>query len=77
MGLWLENGSIGLLAQDRGGVRFDVDLAESDRALLLAAWLNEFVYLAEIEQFIPERVLSAELTDGRIRATVEIGRAHV
>lgn len=28
MGLWLENGSIGLLAQDRGGVRFDVDLAE-------------------------------------------------
>jgi SHS2 domain-containing protein len=66
----LETGDAG------ASVTFDVDLAESDRALLLAAWLNEFVYLAEIEQFIPERVLSAELTDGRIRATVAGRRSH-
>jgi SHS2 domain-containing protein len=49
----------------------EVELEASDRALLLVDWLNELVYLAEVERFVPERVAAIELVDGRLRATVE------
>jgi SHS2 domain-containing protein len=48
----------------------EVDLAASDDALLLVDWLSELVFLAEVEQFIPERVAALELANGRLRATV-------
>jgi SHS2 domain-containing protein len=61
-----------LAAADGAGepAQHDFELEASDRALLLVDWLNELVYLAEVERFIPERVVSLKLADGRLRATV-------
>ena len=47
-----------------------VELDADDRALLLVDWMNELVYLAEVEQFVPRTVTSLEIADGRLRATV-------
>ena len=58
------------------GERREVEASGSDRAALLAEWLNELVYLAD-EGFLTERVVALELSevsDGnghRIRAEVE------
>jgi SHS2 domain-containing protein len=62
-----------LVAVDSAGepASHEVELAERDRALLLVDWLSELVFLAEVAQFVPERVASFELADGRLRATVE------
>jgi SHS2 domain-containing protein len=49
----------------------DVAVKADDRAMLLVEWLSEFVYLSEVEQFVPERTSSLELAGGRLRATVE------
>jgi SHS2 domain-containing protein len=56
-----------------GGVaaRHELDLAATDRGLLLAAWLDELVFLAEVEDFVPDRVVSLALDDDRLRAAVE------
>ena len=43
----------------------------ADRAALLAAWLEELVFLAETEEFVPERVAEMELAPGTLRARVE------
>lgn len=48
-----------------------VELASDDPALLLVDWLNELVFLAEVERFVPERVASLEVGERRLRATVE------
>jgi SHS2 domain-containing protein len=48
-----------------------LDLEAPDRALLLVEWLNELVYLAEVERFVPEQVASLQLAGGRLHATVE------
>lgn len=55
---------------ERSPARHDVTLTGEDRALLLANALNELVYLAEVEQFVPERFERFELSEGRLRATV-------
>lgn len=47
-----------------------VELAAAEPALLLADWLDELVFLAEVHGFVPERLASIELLDGRLRATV-------
>jgi len=52
----------------------EIELAAGDRALLLHDWLDELVYLADVEAFVPERVASFELDGIRLRATVEGGR---
>lgn len=52
-------------------LRRAVDLSAGDRASLLVEWLSEFVFLAEVESFVPERVAAFELVDDRLRATVE------
>lgn len=54
----------------------EVALAGGDRALLLVDWLSELVFLAEVARFVPERVASFELADGRLRATIEGHRDH-
>jgi len=61
------------LVDSEGGVptRHDLDVAALDRALLLVAWLDELVFLAEVEDFVPDRVVSLALEDDRLRATVE------
>lgn len=50
-----------------------LDVTATDRAVLLADWLTELVYLAESEGFVPERVRGIELDGTSIRATV-VGR---
>jgi SHS2 domain-containing protein len=48
-----------------------IELSVADRALLLAEWLSELVFLAETEGFVPERTAALELTDQRLKAVVE------
>jgi SHS2 domain-containing protein len=49
----------------------EIEVEAGDRALLLVEWLNELVYLSEVERFVPERITSLELAEGKLRATVE------
>ena len=62
-----------LVARDPAGARAERELVLSapDRAALLAAWVDELVFLAETEGFVPERVASFELNDDALRARVE------
>jgi SHS2 domain-containing protein len=48
----------------------ELELAAGERALLLADWLGELVFLVESDGFVAERVTAFELTDSRLRATV-------
>jgi SHS2 domain-containing protein len=48
-----------------------VEVEADDGAMLLVEWLSELVYLCEVEQFVPRRISSLELGDGKLRATVE------
>lgn len=43
----------------------------SDRAALLAQWLEELVFLAETEDFVPERLASLKLGDRALLAEVD------
>jgi SHS2 domain-containing protein len=59
---------------DRGGgesVRHDVRARGTDRATLLAAWLEELIFLAEAHDFVPERTVSLELDGTALGASVE------
>jgi SHS2 domain-containing protein len=64
-------------AGDGEGERREVQLSGADRALLLVEWVNELVFLAEVEGFVPVRVRSVELSPGGLRATVEGHRGRV
>jgi SHS2 domain-containing protein len=60
-----------LAGEGRGPpVTREVEVRADDRALLLVEWLSELVYLSELEELVPERIASLELTEGRFRATV-------
>jgi len=61
-----------LAAADGSGepAAHEVELAAPDRALLLVDWLNELIYLAEVERFVPEHVASIQIAGGRLHATV-------
>jgi SHS2 domain-containing protein len=61
------------LAGDGEGPRTtrNIELEAPEQAMLLVDWLNELLYLADAEQFVPERIVSLDLDDGRLRATVE------
>jgi SHS2 domain-containing protein len=48
-----------------------IEVEAEDHTLMLVEWLSELVYLSETEQFVPERITSLELADGKLRATVE------
>jgi SHS2 domain-containing protein len=52
------------------GVSFDVSLAGEDRALLLADWLDELVFVAETEGLVPLGIVRIELDGARLSATV-------
>jgi SHS2 domain-containing protein len=52
-----------------------VKLTAPEPALLLVDWLNELVFLAEVEGFVPERLAVIDLLDGRLHATVAGRRA--
>lgn len=50
--------------------QLEIRLEADDRGLLLADWLNELVYLADSDRFVPEGLSELELEGGRLRATV-------
>jgi SHS2 domain-containing protein len=61
-----------LVGPDADGepARHEIELGCSDHTLLLADWLSELVFLAEVEHFVPERVTDCMLARSRLRATV-------
>jgi SHS2 domain-containing protein len=65
-----------LLGDSSGGERVsrEVDVDAAERSLLLAAWLDELVYLAEVEDLVPEAVCGLALRQRGLRATVRCRR---
>jgi SHS2 domain-containing protein len=53
-----------------GGPWREVELHGSDRAALLIDWLNELLYYAEAEWWLPAEFIIDEATDQSIRARV-------
>jgi SHS2 domain-containing protein len=51
--------------------RYEVQAEAGDRATLLAAWVEELIFLAEAHDFVPERTLSLDLAATALRAAVE------
>jgi SHS2 domain-containing protein len=68
-----------LVALDAGGeeARHDVRLEGADRASLLVAWLEELIFLADTESFVPERAERLRLGHANLSATLAGRRAHV
>jgi SHS2 domain-containing protein len=50
--------------------RRDVEVRGDDRESLLVAWLEELVFLAERDGFVPERATELDVGDGLVRATL-------
>jgi SHS2 domain-containing protein len=48
----------------------EIELVADEMDELLADWLDELVYLAETDAFVPEEVTGLDLDRGRLRATV-------
>jgi SHS2 domain-containing protein len=61
-----------LLTEQRGGepVSHEVSVSAADLPTLLAEWMNELVYLAETDGFIPERTQRLDLTERTVEAVV-------
>ncbi len=59
---------------EREVVRREVAVDGRDRAALLAAWLDELVFLAETEDLVPEEVESIELAGRGLVASVRCRR---
>jgi SHS2 domain-containing protein len=55
--------------------RHEVSASAPDRPTLLAEWLNELVFLAETERFIPQRLDAFDLSGDQLEATVRGTRA--
>lgn len=62
-----------LIGEGGGGepVRQEIAVSAGDRAALLAEWISELVFLAEVEAFVPERVVAIELERERVRGIVD------
>lgn len=61
------------LVEDEGGTQsavYAIEVQAEDRPALLAEWLDELVYLADVEQFVPERVISLQLEGASLVASV-------
>jgi SHS2 domain-containing protein len=52
------------------GERREIELRSDDRAALLAEWLEELVYLADAQRFVPEHLTDLRLDSGGLHATV-------
>lgn len=61
-----------LVEQDTGGRpgQRHIRLEAPDRVSLLVDWLNELVYLADTDGFVPERIETMSLEGTRLDATV-------
>lgn len=53
-----------------------VVLAAPDLSLLLVAWLDELIYLTEVEDFIPRRAERVDVASTTLSATVTGRRAR-
>jgi SHS2 domain-containing protein len=51
----------------------DLSASASDRPALLAEWLNELIYLAETDGFVPERIERLQIERSALWATI-VGR---
>lgn len=56
--------------------RREIALGPDDAEILLADWLDELVFLAEVEGFVPLQVVELDLRGGRLRSVVEGIRGH-
>jgi SHS2 domain-containing protein len=65
-----------LIDRDPGGnpVEHAVSATAADAPALLAEWLGELVFLAETQEFVPERVTALELQEHDLHALIA-GRA--
>lgn len=61
-----------LVAREEAGppVQHDVSAEAQDAPTLLAEWLGELVFLAETDDFVPERLERLNLDETRLRAVV-------
>jgi SHS2 domain-containing protein len=67
-----------VVAGDEGEpARHALSVEASDRASLLVAWLEELIFLADTESFVPEHVEDVELDAHSVRATVFGRRAEL
>jgi SHS2 domain-containing protein len=55
---------------DRMSDRLEIQLESDDLEGLLADWLDELVYLADVQSFVPDRLIEIELAGHGLRATV-------
>ncbi len=58
------------LDQVREDLSRDIDVHASDQEALLVAWLNELLYLSDVERAIFRRFEISSLGEDRLRATV-------
>ena len=67
-----------LVSSDGGGTPAEhaLELPSGEHALLLVDWLNELLFLAEVERFVPERLVSFDLSDDGLRSVVAGRRSH-
>lgn len=56
--------------------RNEIALAPEPSAMLLADWLDELVFLAEVHAFVPQRVVDIDLRGRGLHATVEGGHGR-
>lgn len=56
--------------RNREALARELTVAAGDRAALLAAFLEELVYLLETEDLVPERIDRLQLTGDRLTATL-------
>ena len=55
---------------DGESMEIQIGLRGRDRTLLLVDWLNELLFRAEVEQFVPRHIAAIELEDETLQATV-------
>jgi SHS2 domain-containing protein len=66
-----------LVDSDSGeSVSRELVIEADDRAALLAAWIEELVYLAETEGLVPERVTAIQLHGGGLAASITASSAE-
>jgi SHS2 domain-containing protein len=58
------------LDQVREDTSLDIEVEAADRETLLVSWLNELLYVFEVEHFIPSRFDIARLDQDRLEAKV-------
>jgi SHS2 domain-containing protein len=62
---------------DGPAIEQEIAVQADDAAMLLVEWLDELIYLAETEGFVPDGLASLDLADNRLHAMVDghIGEA--